>query len=175
MTMKACKVCGETFPADRQHFGSFKNKRNGIIKIGLKGTCRSCDAKRARQHYRDNPEIYEAKAARRRELMRDAGLECSDADKAALRRKLDGRCRYCNARFNGSEELDHLTPVARGGTNEIGNLTYACHACNRAKGSKTLDEFISFCIERGEPVRTDTPPGEAPSPITRAQIRVTSA
>ena len=171
MNMRTCKKCGQTKPEDRDHFGNFKNDRNGVVKIGWKGTCRTCDAARARKHYEDNPEQSQARSALRRERQSEAGPECTDAEKAALKRALGGCCRYCSAPFDGTEELDHLTPVARGGTNDIGNLTYACHACNRAKGSKALHEFLVFRVERGLSVRTDVPAGENPSPVRRANVR----
>jgi 5-methylcytosine-specific restriction endonuclease McrA len=94
----------------------------------------------------------------------DAGPECTEAEKAAVKRALVGCCRYCSSPFDGTEELDHLTPVARGGTNDIGNLTSACLACNRAKGSKSLNEFMVFRVRRRLSVRADVPTGESPSP-----------
>jgi 5-methylcytosine-specific restriction enzyme A len=35
-------------------------------------------------------------------------------------------------------EVDHIFPVARGGTNDIGNLQALCRECNRAKGADLL-------------------------------------
>ena len=41
-------------------------------------------------------------------------------------------CQYCGK--SGVElEVDHITPVAKGGTNDIGNLITACKSCNRGK------------------------------------------
>lgn len=171
MGTRTCKNCSQTFPLDRKHFGSFKNDRNGVVTIGHKWTCKECDRQRARKHYQDKPEQSRARSELRRQRMSEAGPECSDADKAALKLRLGGRCRYCPTALDGTEELDHLTPVSRGGTNDIGNLTYACHACNRAKGSKTLPEYMQFRIERREPVRSDAPAGENPSPVMRANVR----
>jgi transposase len=34
----------------------------------------------------------------------------------------------------GGGEIDHMTSLERGGTNEFSNLTLACLECNRAKG-----------------------------------------
>lgn len=36
---------------------------------------------------------------------------------------------------------DHLTPLSRGGSDEIGNIVPACIDCNRAKGEMTESEF----------------------------------
>lgn len=173
MNTRTCTACGQTFPEDRKHFGNFKNDRNGVVTIGWRGKCRTCWNARGRQYSREHPDVAETSSMLRRERMADAGPECTDAEKAAVKRALGGCCRYCSAAFDGTEELDHLTPVARGGTNDIGNLTYACHACNRAKGAKTLPEFMKFRVERNLPVRADVPKGEDPSPVTRANVRDT--
>jgi len=171
MNTRTCKKCGLTQPEDRDHFGNYENDRNGVVKIGWKGTCRTCDAARARKHYENNREKSQARSALRKERLADGGPECTEAEKAAVKRALGGCCRYCSAPFDGTEELDHLTPAARGGTNEACNLTYACLACNRAKGSKSLTEFMVFRVKRRLSVRTDVPIGENPSPVTRANVR----
>lgn len=55
------------------------------------------------------------------------------------------RCAYCGA-TDGPFDIDHIQPLARGGSNDISNLTVACAPCNRSKGAKTLKEW------RGEAV-----------------------
>ena len=66
----------------------------------------------------------------------------------ALRRAVferDGRlCRYCGT-ATGPFDIDHATPLSRGGTNDLANLVVACSACNGAKGAKTPDEFLGAC------------------------------
>lgn len=41
----------------------------------------------------------------------------------------------------GRLECDHVHPLSKGGSNEIGNLTTACFRCNRSKNTKTLAEW----------------------------------
>ena len=55
-----------------------------------------------------------------------------------VRERAKGLCEYCHAveewqyvRFS----IDHLTPVAHGGTNAFGNLALACFHCNRRKAA----------------------------------------
>jgi 5-methylcytosine-specific restriction endonuclease McrA len=51
-----------------------------------------------------------------------------------------GRCAYC---FDAkAEHIDHVVPVAKGGTNDIGNLVPACARCNLSKGSRSLLAFM---------------------------------
>lgn len=42
-------------------------------------------------------------------------------------------CAYCG---RPATEVDHIVPVAAGGTTTIHNLAPACRACNRRKGAK---------------------------------------
>jgi len=62
-----------------------------------------------------------------------------------LEAQFDGRCVYCNTKTNGNGEADHLIPTNKKhlGTHSIGNLVLSCRKCNLAKGSKTLDEYLS--------------------------------
>ena len=55
--------------------------------------------------------------------------------------KRDGyRCRECGAsKDETSLEIDHIVPVARGGTNDINNLQTLCRECNRMKHT---DEWV---------------------------------
>ena len=47
------------------------------------------------------------------------------------------RCTYCGASGNDVElEIDHIIPVAEGGSKHMSNLTTACKACNMSKGKK---------------------------------------
>ncbi len=47
----------------------------------------------------------------------------------------DGRCRYCGTEV-GPFAVDHVVPIALGGSNRIGNLVLACVECNTRKGIK---------------------------------------
>jgi 5-methylcytosine-specific restriction endonuclease McrA len=48
-------------------------------------------------------------------------------------------CCYCGS--DGPLTIEHLTPLSRGGDNQVGNIAPACKSCNRKKWYKTLDEF----------------------------------
>jgi len=52
----------------------------------------------------------------------------------------DYTCGYCGGRGK-SLECDHVIPIAKGGTNELGNLITACRGCNRKKRDKMLEEW----------------------------------
>lgn len=51
-------------------------------------------------------------------------------------------CQYCGAHPPSVIlHVDHITPVAHGGLNEIDNLITACESCNLGKSSKELSDI----------------------------------
>lgn len=60
-----------------------------------------------------------------------------------------GVCHYCGKKV-GAEALtlDHVVPVARGGTSTKGNVVPACEACNKTKKYLTPAEQILAELER---------------------------
>lgn len=56
-----------------------------------------------------------------------------------------GLCHYCGQKFAPRElTMDHLVPLARGGTSTKNNLVPACKECNAKKKLKTpVDELLS--------------------------------
>lgn len=50
----------------------------------------------------------------------------------------NGKCVYCGAQ---AEEIDHVIPRAKGGTNSVYNLVASCRACNQMKSNLSLKEF----------------------------------
>lgn len=54
-----------------------------------------------------------------------------------------GQCWYCGVHCNPFIDfcIDHVVPLARGGTNDIENLVPACSYCNQAKGILFIDEW----------------------------------
>lgn len=61
--------------------------------------------------------------------------------------KRDGyRCRECGATNKETRlHVDHIKPVAKGGTNDLSNLQTLCEECNRAKYT---DEWIGGVNKR---------------------------
>ena len=41
--------------------------------------------------------------------------------------------------------LDHIVPVSKGGSHHMDNVQLVTRAANWAKGSMTMDEFLSMC------------------------------
>ena len=57
-------------------------------------------------------------------------LSASKRKRILLRDK--GRCVKCGSKKN--LEIDHVVPLARGGSNRLENLQLLCQECNRSKG-----------------------------------------
>ena len=53
-------------------------------------------------------------------------------------------CYYCNKELKGKYEIEHKTPLSKGGKNSIDNIVISCIHCNRSKGIKTEKEFNIF-------------------------------
>ncbi|TXN40071.1 hypothetical protein FV233_27185 [Methylobacterium sp. WL7] len=51
-------------------------------------------------------------------------------------------CAYCGD-ISGPFEIDHVVPYSRGGENHPSNLCVACKPCNRSKGARTPEEWLS--------------------------------
>ena len=80
-------------------------------------------------------------SARRRRLIESAGsftVTLGDIEK--MRQRQRGECFYCKERMV-RHELEHIIPIARGGTHSIGNLVLSCAGCNRRKGARTIMEW----------------------------------
>lgn len=48
-------------------------------------------------------------------------------------------CAYCG---DVAKELDHITPVSRGGSDSPSNVAASCVSCNRRKAARTATEFM---------------------------------
>lgn len=50
-----------------------------------------------------------------------------------------GTCYYCDTPLAGvRQNVEHIVPKSRGGTNKKSNLVLACSSCNRAKNTSVL-------------------------------------
>ena len=145
---KRCKDCGNEYPETREDFGQYKNVRYGITKIGYRNSCRRCMAGRTAIHSANNPYLVQDRMDRRKKLEEQAEGNYTNFDIMKIRRELNDACRFCEIPLNGGGEIEHLTPLSRGGTNYARNLTLSCMNCNREKTNKTLEEYCKWREER---------------------------
>lgn len=90
------------------------------------------------RHRRRNLALFADKERLRRARKRSNGGKVSRREWRRLLQRHAGRCFYCGA---SATTLDHLIPVARGGTSFIGNLVPACVSCNSRKQDRLPVEF----------------------------------
>lgn len=78
----------------------------------------------------------------RRARQKAAGGEFTAAEFLALCEQYGNRCLRCGA--EGNLTADHVIPIVRGGSNEIGNIQPLCRPCNSAKSTRTTDYRTSI-------------------------------
>lgn len=84
-------------------------------------------------------EQAERRRAKDRERKRSLPLNWDELRSRVIER--DGAdCRYCGGEAD-PPHIDHIVPLARGGSSDIENLTVACQRCNSSKKDKLLDEW----------------------------------
>lgn len=66
--------------------------------------------------------------------------------------KTNGHCWYCGVVLQplGDWEIEHQTPKAKGGNDELFNLVPACRSCNMRKGCRTVEEYRHALIAKLE-------------------------
>jgi len=89
-----------------------------------------------------HPEQVRVSVARRR------ARKYTDADLTAeqwlaILAEFDNRCAYCSA-AGVPLQLEHMTPLVRGGRHTASNVVPACGPCNRAKHTQTAEEFLGL-------------------------------
>ncbi len=68
--------------------------------------------------------------------------------------KTQGRCGYCGVNLAPDNfQVDHIHPLARGGTNLDINLVASCETCNKSKGKMTVSEFKEYILNQVDKIR----------------------
>ena len=87
----------------------------------------------ALKYVQSHKEKINYRNAVRRARRKGAGGSHTIADLKNLRAQQHDCCVYCDQRLNGGGHLDHIYPLARGGSDGIDNLQYLCRPCNQKK------------------------------------------
>lgn len=93
-------------------------------------------------YYRANPDKARANWANRRARMRQAIGSHTGEDIAQLFRLQLGKCVYCKTSIEDKYHVDHIIPLAAGGSNDRTNIQLLCPPCNLSKGAKHPIEFM---------------------------------
>jgi len=76
-----------------------------------------------------------AAISRNRRARAKAGGTHTEQDVAEIMKLQKGRCAYCRIVL-GKYHVDHIEPLARGGSNDRCNLQILCIPCNKTKSAK---------------------------------------
>lgn len=95
--------------------------------------------------HRPQSRVAKARAQRRRRarIQGNGAYRVTSRDLSRLISRNGGRCAYCRNGFeeNGGLQWDHVVPIARGGSDSIGNLLPSCRRCNQSKGALFVTEW----------------------------------
>jgi 5-methylcytosine-specific restriction endonuclease McrA len=140
---RTCRKCGTTHPLDDKHFGHTPSGN-------FRWTCRSCVRAIVRGHSASNPQMVRARSQRRANHERAASGYLAEGEHRAIRAAYKSQCYFCgSATTSSASEIDHLTPISRGGTHWRENRALVCKPCNQAKRDKTAHEFLQWRGARG--------------------------
>ena len=81
---------------------------------------------------------FRASARKRRARKAEAGGAFTDAEWSELCEKHGNKCLACG-RADVKLAADHVVPLAKGGSNNIGNIQPLCRSCNSRKGVQMTD------------------------------------
>lgn len=104
-------------------------------------------AKAATDRYRSTDiegwrELDRVRSSRRRAQLRGDTGSHTKADLAEILIAQGGRCAYCRVNLKRTKKhVDHIQPLARGGSNGRANLQYLCQTCNVTKSAKDPVDF----------------------------------
>jgi len=77
---------------------------------------------------------------RRRAILRGQVAKATPKEIREAMVKAKGKCFYCGGKFS-KLTVDHVVPIAKGGSHTLDNLVFACHACNSEKRDLPANEF----------------------------------
>jgi 5-methylcytosine-specific restriction endonuclease McrA len=128
-----CKECRKAYSASNSERLK-KYKQDYYAKVGRKGIRTAVSRWSAA-----NRDVRNIISRRRRALLREVETDNHTVeDLNAHIVSLGGVCYYCGTEWT---QIDHVVPLARGGSDTLFNIVPACAECNQKKGSKTAEEF----------------------------------
>lgn len=139
--IKKCVVCSSEIsvkPSHKDIEGTYCSKE-----------CMSVDYK-TRLLKNNNPNFSHGKAHIAGHYQRERRFAIGAYDKSypeKLYYLQKGRCACCENKLNGKYQVDHIFPIARGGTNYKENLQLLCKSCNCRKHA--IDPFV-FANKNGK-------------------------
>ena len=95
---------------------------------------------------KNNRDRYKEMRRRYKHLRRSAQGRLSQGITDTLSKKQNGKCACCNQKLGSDFHIDHIIPLALGGTNTDDNVQLMKPSCNRKKNAK---HQIDYMQEKG--------------------------
>lgn len=142
---KTCPECGSTFRVKKGEAlkrtyckpkcrSDALKKRVGALNPAWKGGTTSASRYASNLAYKhSHPGMVAASNRATRARRAKAPGKHSAADIEALRIRQEGLCAACMDGLHDGGHVDHVIPLARGGTNFVGNIQLLCASCNLLK------------------------------------------
>ncbi len=123
-------------PEDQFGRQSTKNRPSGRKTLCFQGQ---------REHHRTFNPLSATKERNRRALKKSNGGSHTLAEILALGDRQDWLCANpaCRISIKEKYDADHMTPLSRGGSNNISNIQLLCMSCNRKKHNTPFDVWIA--------------------------------
>lgn len=100
------------------------------------------ERQRHKKYYDKNKERWASYVHARRARQHQAGGRYTPADILKIRIAQGDRCAICRKCLYDRGEIDHVIPLALGGSNDPSNLELLCMPCNRFKSDKPLSQLL---------------------------------
>ena len=133
-----------THPATKDFFGH--NPQGGFRRV-----CRTCMSKNTKKHSKANPDIVQRRVNKRKKLESKNKNYSSKEMRDFLHELQSQQCFYCKKAISIENcDLDHKTPLSKGGLDIDDNLVLSCSFCNKEKHNKTIEEYRLWKTRNGE-------------------------
>jgi hypothetical protein len=158
---KKCLNCGDVFLVKKSHYRRSKHCSKTCYAITLKTTGKG----KANPNWKGGISFSDDYLKERAKIWRDKnpekisqynrngkvkrkGAEGSHTKKdiATAYKSQAGRCAYCKKKVGSSYHVDHILPIAKGGSNFKENICISCPTCNLKKRDKCPFDWAN---ERG--------------------------
>lgn len=103
--------------------------------------CKDDVLAKCRVYYLNNSAKYKARARARVCILAERGSYTQD-DVRFLEHAQGFKCACCKTSITDGYEIDHITPLAKGGDNTKHNIQLLCRRCNRRKHAKDPIAFM---------------------------------
>ncbi|WP_157379373.1 HNH endonuclease signature motif containing protein [Burkholderia ubonensis] len=131
-----CESWSARNPAKRREYSKRYDDKNREKVAERRALYRKNNADKLKQWQSENKETRRANEARRRSRKRESGGAHTADDVKALLTMQKGRCACCKCDIRKNYHVDHVVPLARGGSNDRLNLQLLCPTCNQRKHAR---------------------------------------